>query len=114
MTTTFHWLAPAVALSLPWLAHAQVPIDPAGKVPAPELRYQSTFSDYKPWQDIKRGDWRQLNDNVRPAPKGANGHGHMPHGHRSPATAHPPGAQHPASAPALPAPRDHHRHGGKP
>jgi hypothetical protein len=108
MTTYFLWLAPAVALSMPLLVHAQTPGDPSGKVTAQELRYRSAFSDYKPWQDVKRGDWRQLNDNVRPAPKSGNGQGQMQHG------AHTPSApQAPASA-AAPAHRGHHMHGGKP
>jgi hypothetical protein len=107
MTTHFLWLAPALALSLPLSARAQR--DPAdAKAPAPALRYPSAFSDYKPWQDVKRGDWRQLNDNVRPANKGAGSHGHMHHGASAPST-----PQAPASAPA-PGHRGHHMHGGKP
>jgi hypothetical protein len=29
-----------------------------------ELNYQSAFSDYKPYQDLKLGDWRAANDAV--------------------------------------------------
>lgn len=32
--------------------------------PAQELNYQSAFADYKPYQDLKPGDWRAANDTV--------------------------------------------------
>ena len=106
-------LAPAVALCLPLLALAQAarpdPADP--KTPAPALRYQSAFADYKPWQDSKPGDWRAVNDTVRDA--AAKGGAHA--GHAMPATA-PASAPAPApsaSAPAMPH-GGHHHHGGKP
>lgn len=63
-------LAPAAALCLPLLAFAQG----GGGEPAqarsatPALRYDSAFADYKPWQDIKPGNWRELNDKLAPAP----------------------------------------------
>ena len=30
-----------------------------------QLKYTSAFADYKPWQDIKLGDWRALNNGVK-------------------------------------------------
>lgn len=97
MNNFFSRLASAVALCLPLLALAQAGrSDPAdSKSPAPALRYQSAFADYKAWQDIKPGDWRAVNDNVR---DGA-----------APALA--PAAK--ASAPAMPAHGGHQMHGGK-
>jgi len=57
------WLAAAIALGLPLAAVAQAnPADPAA--PAQALVYQSVFSDYKPWQDIKSADWRVVNETV--------------------------------------------------
>ena len=107
MTTHFLWLAPALALSLPLLVRAQdEPTDP--KSSAQPLRYASAFSDYKPWQETKRGDWRQLNDNVRPATKDGQGHRHGGPG----ATPSAPSPS--ASSLASPTHRGHHVHGGKP
>ena len=40
---------------------------------APTPRYKSVFSDYKPWQDIQPGNWRQLNDALAAAPAGQAG-----------------------------------------
>jgi hypothetical protein len=60
-----------LALCLPLLVVAQSGSDPAdANAPAPTLRYQSPFVDYKAWQDIPQRDWRQLNENVQPAPHG--------------------------------------------
>lgn len=61
-------LALAVVLCLPPLAFAQAASnDPTqAKAPAAALRYQSAFADYKPWQDIKPGPWRELNDRLAP------------------------------------------------
>ncbi|SFN29128.1 hypothetical protein [Variovorax sp. OV329] len=64
MNNPFSRLTAPLALGLPLLAFAQQP-DPAdAKMPDAALRYQSAFSDYKPWQDIKPGNWRQLNDDL--------------------------------------------------
>ena len=104
MKTFVHWQAPVVALSVALLpaAHAADPTD--AKTPTQALRYQSAFADYKSWQDIKPGNWRQLNANVTPARTEAGGHaGHAP--------AAPPAAPK-ASAPAAP-PHGHHMRGGK-
>ena len=105
MTTLFHWLAPAGVLSVALLpaAHAADPTD--ANTPAQPLRYQSAFADYKPWQDIKPGNWRQLNADVTPAPGKTSGHaGHAP--------AAPPAAPK-ASAPTAPGHHGHHMHGGR-
>ena len=102
-----------MALCLPLLAVAQANrpdlTDP--KMPAPALRYQSAFADYKAWQDIKLGDWRAVNDAVRDAAAKSGGHA----GHAMPANT-PSSAQAPApkaSAPAMPGHGGHHNHGGK-
>jgi hypothetical protein len=106
-------LAPAVALCLPLLAPAQAgrpdPADP--KTPAPALRYQSAFADYKPWQDTRPGGWRGVNDTVRDAAAKAGGHaGHaMPAD--TPASTPAPAAK--ASVPAMPGHDGHHKRGGK-
>ena len=99
MNTYLHRVASAMALGLPLLALAQQPSEPTNpKASAPPLRYQSAFADYKPWRDLKPGDWRSINDAVA----GAGAH----HGH-SMATPQAPDPPKPsASTPAAP--------GGKP
>lgn len=115
MNNLFLRLTPAAALCLPLLAAGQAGrADPAAsKAPAPALRYQSAFSDYKPWQDAKPGDWRALNDGLRAQAAGGNGQpghaGHAMHGMPAAAASAPaPGA----SKPAMPH-GAHHPHGGK-
>ena len=97
-----------LALCAPLLALAQVGGgDPAdARAPAPPLRYQSAFADYKPWQDTKAGDWRALNDALWNT--GAGG-GHA--GHAMP----PPPVAAPAPGPKASAPSQggHHMHGVK-
>lgn len=98
----------ALCAPLAALAQAPAPAAAASSASAPALRYQSAFADYKPWQDIKPGDWRQLNDNV--APKDGKGGGHAGHD-AAPAA---PAAN--ASAPAAPTAsshQGHHMHGGQ-
>ena len=113
MINLFSRLAPVAALCLPLLALAQPgrpdPADPTASAPA--LRYQSAFADYKPWQDLKPGDWRVVNDNVRDA--AAKGGGQAGHSMPSapPASASAPASK--ASAPAMRAHEGHHMHGGK-
>ena len=109
------WLAAAMALGLPLAAAAQAsPADPAA--PAQPLGYQSAFSDYKPWQDIKPADWRAVNDTVRDA--AAKGGGHGDHGAApagpaaSPQAAPRPATSNPAPAAAPQAPAGHQGHGG--
>jgi hypothetical protein len=88
MNKTTLRLAAAMALCLPALAQQQS--DPAdGKSPAPALRYESAFTDYKPWKDVSAGDWRAANEAVaapapQPAPAAsATGHeGHPMQGDR--------------------------------
>ena len=124
MHFNFHRLAPAVALCLPLLASAQAGrTDPTdARAPAPPLRYTSAFADYKPWQDIKPGDWRAVNDGVRAAASagapnaGQGGHaGHAGHAApASPAAAPAPAQKASAPAPATPGHAGHHGHGSKP
>ena len=94
------YLATAMALSLAAPTYAS-PVDPA--TPAPALRYPSAFADYKPWQDAQPGDWRALNDAVRPPSASAHGHGAVP------AIAHP--SSPPQAKQAAPVPPGHSGHG---
>lgn len=94
--------APALVLCLPLGVLAQSASrqpDDAGTA-APPLRYQSAFADYTPWQDVRPGDWRQLNDALAASPAAPHG-GHA--GHAMPAPSVPP-----ASTPH----GGHSRHGG--
>lgn len=95
-------LVPAAALCLPLLAHAQPRVEPAdAQAPAPPLRYQSAFAGYKPWQEVKPGNWRQLNDDLATPPGTPSGH--SGHGATTrPATTAPAA---PTAAPAPLAPR---------
>ena len=109
-------LATALTLSLPMLAFAQQTGEPADtKASAPSLRYRSAFADYKPWQEIRPGDWRQLNDNLRPEAGAAGGHaGHgAPVSAASQAPASAPAPAPKASPPATPAQQGQPMHGGK-
>lgn len=45
-------------------------------LPAPALRYRSAFADYRPWQDIKPGNWRQLNDDLAQGSQAGSHAGH--------------------------------------
>jgi hypothetical protein len=108
---------PAVAFCLPLAALAQGGrADPAdASASAPALRYQSAFSDYKPWQDLKPADWRSVNEKVRDA--AASGGGHAGHNMMPTPMPTPPAASAPApkaSAPAMPGHDAHRMHGGKP
>ena len=115
MHNHFHWLAPAVALCLPLATLAQSGrSDPAvASAFAPALRYQSAFSDYKPWQDLKPADWRAVNDKVRDA--ATQGGSHAGHNMMSAPAAPAASAAAPkASSPAMPGHGGHQMHGGKP
>ncbi|MEJ7930136.1 hypothetical protein WG922_09130 [Ramlibacter sp. AN1015] len=103
------WRAAAAFFGLPLMALAQThPAHPAGDAPA--LQYQSAFSDYKPWRELKRGDWRAVNDTVGSAKhSGSHGAGAAPseparpaEAARSTAPAHGPSAA-PSAAPYPPA-----------
>jgi hypothetical protein len=63
MNDLFRRLAPALALGLPLVALAQpASIDAAQpSASVAQLKYPSAFTDYKPWRDIKPGDWRAFN-----------------------------------------------------
>jgi hypothetical protein len=111
MHFNFHRLAPAVVLCLPLLVSARAGrADPTdARASAPPLRYASAFADYKPWQDIKPGDWRAVNDGVRQAASQGGSHA----GHAAPASAAPaPKASTPA--PAAAGHGAHHQPGSKP
>ena len=121
MHQVFYRLALGMELCLPLLASAQTPSnDPShANAAAAPLRYRSAFSDYKPWQDIKQGDWRAVNDTVRDAGQGGGhaGHGMDAPGARSAASAPEGKAAAPdgkASAPAaMPDHGGHQMQGGK-
>lgn len=100
-------LAGALALGLPLLASAQARrADPTdARASSPVLRYESAFADYKPYQDLKPGDWRALNEAVGGA---AGGHGG--HGMSMPAA---PAASAPMPTASAPAHGGHPQHGGK-
>jgi len=101
-------LALAMALSLSMPVFPQQGSDSAElEAPARPLRYQSAFADYKPWQDLEPGNWKQLNDNLAPAPGTGSNAGHRSAEPAAPATAPKP------SAPAAPAHQEHHMYGGK-
>jgi hypothetical protein len=108
MNNFFSRLAPAAVLCLPLAALAQTarPEPADAKASAPQLRYLSAFTDYKPWQDAKLGDWRALNDILRS--QAAGGGGHAGHAMPMPAPASAPNANKPASAHG-----GRHPHGGK-
>ena len=64
MKTLLTSLALAAALGMPLVAPAQTsgtqPVTAAAS--GSPLRYQSAFADYKPYQDVKSGDWKAMND----------------------------------------------------
>lgn len=109
MTNTSSWLVTATCLALPLAAVAQANSADPGS-PAPGLRYESAFSDYKPWHDIQPGDWRAINDALGKVPAGHGGHGAAP-------AAGTPGAApaKPADSQQAPVPGHdaHHMHGGQ-
>lgn len=107
MKINLPWLAPAVALSLPLGAFAQQTPDARTGTPAAPLFYQSAFSDYKPWTDIKQGNWRELNNALAVPASGSR------HGGGTPA----PNAQGQPPAHVMPMPQGHQGHtmpGAKP
>ncbi len=111
----------AAAFGLSPAAFAQPAVNtPADQKPAPvQLRYSSSFADYKPWQDLPAGDWRQLNDHVRRAAEKGTGPAAdaampMPMAMPMPA-AKPANAASSAAAPMPPMNHGGHAgHGGKP
>jgi hypothetical protein len=65
-------LARALVLCLPpWIAAQAADGGQAEPTtPSPGLRYESAFADYRPYQDIKPGDWRAINAAVSKPPVG--------------------------------------------
>ncbi len=99
-------------MGLPLIAAQANPAEPGAAAPA--LGYQSAFTDYKPWGDIRPTDWRAVNDTVRDA-KPSMGHGsHGTSPSISPAAAarsqQVPAPVH--AAPAQQAPSGQHGHAG--
>jgi len=76
MKTHLKFFASAAALGIPMFAAAQA-TSPASNdsIPASSsLRYESAFADYKPYSDIKTGDWKAMNNAVGNAGGGHTGH----------------------------------------
>ena len=98
-----------MALCLPLVATAQSGrADPAdSRASAPALRYRSAFADYTPWQDLKPGHWRALNDAVVPAAS-------RPPGHTADGAVASPVPAGKAEGPSAPGHKGHPGHGGKP
>ena len=97
MKNTLATWAVAVAACMPVLAVAQTAKTDAQR-PAPQLRYQSAFADYKPYKDIPLANWRAVNDALV---SGMQGMGKAPM----------PTASSPANpAPAKPMREDHQGH----
>jgi hypothetical protein len=109
MHILFTRLAHAMALGFPLLALAQQSAPAPTKASAPALPYQSAFADYKPWQDLKPGDWRQLNDSLTAGAESPGHGGHGGHGATKPA---PPSSPKPMRAASMPASGHHGHHQG--
>ena len=83
MKTHVTILLSALSLGVPLSAAAQPTRSDPAAVSQPELApaatseltYQSAFADYKPYQDLKLGDWRAANDAVGKGPGGHSGQG---------------------------------------
>jgi hypothetical protein len=108
MHILFTRLAPAMALSLPLLALAQQSAPAPSKASAPALPYRSAFADYKPLQDLKPGNWRQLNDTLTLGTALGGHGGHAGHSATKPA---PQAPAKPAPAASKPAASDEHHQG---
>jgi hypothetical protein len=101
-------IALAVSLS-PLLAGAET--GPAAAPPAlaaPALRYDSAFSDYKPWQDLGPGDWKAANAAVAGA-----GHAAAQSPPASAPMVREGGPVKRKSAPTVDPQGGHHMHGGQ-
>ena len=110
MTTHLKTSARALALCLPLLASAQ-PSD-GGTPPSPvpetqQLRYQSAFTDYKPWLYIEPADWRAVNDAVGGTAPAIGSH--AGHGAAATPVASPPAT---STSPVHRQSGAHHSHGG--
>lgn len=112
MTTLLLRLVPTLALCSLWVAQAQAggsePV--ASHAQHPALVYTSAFTDYKPWRELKTGDWRAVNETVREAGLKAGSHA-TGHGAPTPLSTDAVTAQ--ASMPAAPLQGDHTMHGAK-
>ena len=102
MNTNFLRVTGAIVLGIPLIAGAQrAPQDPADpKAPASALQQPSAFQDFKPFQEVKAGDWRKVNDTVGSAAGSTTNS--MDKMVMEPAA--------PASAPSKVPPASHHQH----
>ena len=71
----FVFAAATLLAAAPWAAAD--PLDSAVNVPG--LRYQSAFSDYRPYAEVPRADWREVNRTVEEAARKSGG-AHAGHG----------------------------------
>jgi hypothetical protein len=92
--------AHAMILAAPLLASAQTAPDApsAASKAAPQLQYQSVFSEYRSYRDQPVEDWRTVNETVRAA--ASKGPAHGSHGAASDAAPT-------RAAPSSSAPADH-------
>ena len=66
-------LASALVLGIPlWVAAQATGGQAEPSTPSRELRYESAFADYRPYQDVKPGDWKAVNAAVGKPPTGHN------------------------------------------
>ena len=67
-------------LILPLLFACGAPLASAAAPPSAPL-YQSAFASYKPFDDAKPGNWKQINVDIAKSPgyAGMQGHGHAGH-----------------------------------
>jgi len=108
----------AVFVAMPLVVSAQTSASaPAAATSeaAPQLRHQSAFSDYRPYQDPPLADWRQVNDAVGAAASKGQSHGsHDAPVGKAPAPSAPAGDPTPVSIKPMPMHRQggHDMHGG--
>jgi hypothetical protein len=108
MNNLFRRFALSLVLCLPLATLAQIDAQPsADGASERQLLYRSAFADYTPWQDIKPGDWRALNNSLKRAGMAGHTMGSM-------APVATPAAGSAASAPVIPSHAAHPMHGGKP
>jgi hypothetical protein len=114
MSNFFIRWAPAVASCLaPFASALAGSAEPTPVAASAPPAYRSVFADYKPWQDLKPGNWRALNDALGSGEAGAMGAMHDMSGmHGPPSSA--PAASAPASAASAAAHSAHHMQGGHP
>jgi hypothetical protein len=95
-------LAAALLPAATWVSAS--PLEANAEVPT--LRYSSAFADYRPYVDVPRADWREVNRTVEEAARKSGGD-HAGHGAATPAAPTPA----PANAGSAPQGPGHHGHG---